>query len=415
MLERFFNNPKVIERLRGQPLGPAFESFARSLAGLGYAISTGRSQMRLVADLGRWLARKQITAAALDERVLDRFLKGRRHRGRLRRGDASIVHRFLDHLRSNRVARCRKLPTEHTPLTILEGRYEQYLRAERGLTTATVKNYLPFVRRFLGERFGDGVLRLHELGTPDITRFVLRYAGSLSPGRAKLLVTALRSVLRFLLQHGEIEPDLAASVPTVAGRRRLSTVPKFLTAEEIQCLLAGCNRSTPTGRRDYAILLLLARLGLRAGEVVALDLDDIDWRAAEITISGKGLVRARLPLLADVGEALATYLRQDRPQCQSRRVFVRMKAPRRGFANAVAVSTIVRRALERARLQPTIKGAHLLRHSLATGMLRRGASMAEIAEVLRHRSASTTEIYAKVDFEGLRALAQPWPTNGGER
>lgn len=307
-----------------------------------------------------------------------------------------------------------EVESAETPLAFLEGQYERYLRTERGLATATVINYLPYVHRFLVERFGGGALRLMELGPSDISSFILRHAYSMSPGRAKLMVTALRSFFRFLLQRGAIEVDLAASVPTVANWR-LSTVPKYLTPEELQAVLDACNRDTPTGRRDYAILLLLARLGLRAGEVVALSLDDIDWRAGEITVAGKGLLHDRMPLPTEVGQALAAYLRQDRPVCSSRRLFVRMWAPRRGFARSSTVSTIVRRAVERAGLHPPVMGAHLLRHSLATGMLRQGASLAEIGEVLRHRALNTTEIYAKVDFDGLRSVAQVWPESWGER
>ena len=195
---------------------------------------------------------------------------------------------------------------------------------------------------------------------------------------------------------------------------RLSTVPKFLTSEEVERVIKACNRRTATGRRDFAILLLLARLGLRAGEVVALQLEDINWRAGEILVRGKGLLHDRMPLPADVGEALASYLRQDRPLCQTRRVFACMRAPQRGFAGPSTLSTIVRRALDRADLHPEFKGAHLLRHSLATSMLRSGATMGEIGEVLRHRATNTTEIYAKVDFDGLRSLAHCWPMEGAQ-
>ena len=180
-------------------------------------------------------------------------------------------------------------------------------------------------------------------------------------------------------------------------------------------MLDSCDRRTSTGRRDYAILLLLARLGLRGGEVVSLQLDDIAWRTGEILVRGKGLLHDLMPLPVDVGEALTAYLRRDRPVCKTRRVFVCMKAPRSGFTGPSTVSTIVRRALDRAGLHPALKGAHVMRHSLATSMLRSGASMGEIGEVLRHRVPSTTEIYAKLDFEGLRSLAQPWPGVGGKR
>jgi len=414
MLEQFFGDPVAVERL-GEPLGPHLRSFATGLVGLGYAASTVRSQIDFLVEFGRWLAKNTITVAEIDERIVDTFLGERRRQGRLRRGQRCTVRSFLDHLRSaGAVASCEcEIPD--TPFAALERHYERYLRSERGLTRATLISYLPFVHRFLLERFGSGELRFRELGPSDISSFLLRHVHSMSPGSAKLMGTVFRSFFRFLLQRGEIEIDLAASVPTVANWR-LSTVPKYLTPKEIQAMLDACNQETSTGRRDYSILLLVARLGLRAGEVVALNLQHIDWRAGEITVPGKGLVHDRMPLPVDVGQALAAYLRRDRPRsCESRRVFIRMKAPRRGFANPSTVSTIVRRALERAGLEPPVKGAHLLRHSLATEMLRQGGSLAEIGEVLRHRVPNTTEIYAKVDFHGLRLLGLPWPANGGPR
>jgi site-specific recombinase XerD len=206
---------------------------------------------------------------------------------------------------------------------------------------------------------------------------------------------------------------LAASVPTVANWR-LSTAPKYLAPKDVAHVLETCDRRTANGRRDYAILLLLARLGLRAGEVVSLQLEDINWREGEILVRGKGSYHDRLPLPIDVGKALTDYLRNGRPVCQTRRVFVCAKAPRRGFAEASTVSTIVSQALKRADLHPACKGAHLLRHSLATSMLRSGVTLGEIGEVLRHRLPKTTEIYAKVDFDGLRSLAHPWPIGGGQ-
>jgi len=414
MLEHFFDNPVIVERLRGNPLGQHLESFAVLLTNLGYATSTARYQLGFLAVFGRWLEQAGIAVADLDEEVIDIFLDKRRRRGFSRRHNASIVPRFLEHLRQEGVVPYQAPDLDESPLGLLTSRYEKYLREERGLTTSTVENYMPFVCWFLEERFGDGPLRLQDLEPSDISNFILRHAHSMSPGRAKLIPTTFRSFFRFLLQHGEIEADLAAAVPSVPNWR-LTTVPKYLTPEEIECLLGTCDRSTSTGRRNYAILLLLVRFGLRAGEVVGLELDDIDWRAGEITIRGKGLLHDRLPLPVDVGEALVDYLRRDRPQCQTRRFFICSKAPRRGFNGPSTISSIVRRTLVRAGLNPPVKGAHLLRHSLATEMLHRGASMAEIGDVLRHRSPNTTEIYAKVDFHGLRSLAQPWPGNGGGR
>jgi len=231
---------------------------------------------------------------------------------------------------------------------------------------------------------------------------------------AKLMVSALRSFFRFLFQHGETETDLAGAVPTVPAWQ-LAVVPKYLTPAEVERVVHACSRNTAVARRDRAIILLLARLGLRASEVIALELDDIDWRAAVLTVRGKGGYHDRLPLPADVGEAMAAYLRHYRPICTTRRVFIRIKAPYRGFGHPSSISTIVCRALNRAGLQPSLKGAHILRHSLATSMLRSGASLDEIGEILRHRTPNTTEIYAKVDINSLRSLALPWPTKGGVR
>jgi site-specific recombinase XerD len=249
---------------------------------------------------------------------------------------------------------------------------------------------------------------LRRLRPQDITSFVLRDTSIYSRKRVQLTCSALRSFLGFLHQYGQLATNLAASVPTVASWR-LSDLPQFLEPKQVESLLRSCDQSSPYGRRDYAVLLLLARLGLRGGEVVHLTLDDINWEAGELLIRGKSAREDRLPLPQDVGRALATYLQKGRPVCASRRVFIRMKAPREGFSGAAAICGIVERALTRAQIPSEHKGAHLLRHSLATKMLRAGASFAQIGQILRHQSAQTTEIYAKVDLTALRALAQPWP------
>jgi site-specific recombinase XerD len=255
-------------------------------------------------------------------------------------------------------------------------------------------------------------MRLYELCPQDIDHFLLRHAHERTPKAAQLMVSAMRSFLRFLFRYGETRRDLSTAVPTVPAWR-LSEVPKYIKPEEIELVLEACDRTTSVGRRNYSILLLIARLGLRAGEVVALELGDINWRTSELTIRGKGQSCDRLPLPQSAGEALAIYLKNDRPECSTRRVFVRTRAPYRGFKDSTTVSTIVRRTVERSGLSTPSKGAHLLRHSLATGMLRKGASMAEIGELLRHRSPNSTEIYAKVDIEGLRSIARVWPEKGG--
>jgi site-specific recombinase XerD len=398
------------ERLHDNPLGLSLQALATSLVEDGYADQTVRSKLRLLDELGRWFGLTGLTVAHLDERHVEAFVK---HRQQVRRGDLKTLEQFLDHLRKRAVIPDRAPVRDLSPLADILSRYEKHLRSERGLVTATVLNYLPYIRRFLVERFREGPFLFGQVNPSDISNFVLRHGPSMSVGRAQLMTTAFRSFFRYLFQKGELQANLAAAVPTVADWR-LSTVPKYLAPEEVKRVLEACNRRTASGRRDYAILLLLARLGLRAGEVVALQLDDIKWRAGEILVRGKGLFHDRMPLPSDVGKALASYLRRDRPACQTRRVFVCMKAPRRGFAHPSTLTTIVRRALARADLHPTFKGAHLLRFSLATSMLRSGATMGEIGEVLRHRIPSTTEIYAKVDFDGLRSLAHPWPLGGAQ-
>lgn len=407
MLDQFFRDPTAAQRLRANPLGSHLDSFTALVSRLGYARSTIRTGLWLIADLGRWLRRRALSVKDLRAGVTDDFLGRRRRAGRLHRGDAATLRLFLGHLQSDGVIPASPPVLDRSALGQLKLRYEEYLRKERGLSPLTGYRHWFVLRRFLGERFGDGPIRLGELRPDHVTHCLLRHA----PRRRgiQLHVSALRSFLRFLFQEGDTDRDLSAAVPTVR-RWRLVDVPKYLKAAEVDALLASCDRTSPGGRRNYAVLLLLARLGLRAGEVVRLELGDLDWRAGELTVRGKGSVHDRLPLPRDVGGALVAYLRADRPACPTRRVFLRMKAPHRGFNHPSTVSTIVRRALERAGLTPPIKGAHLLRHSLATGLLRHGASLAEIGEVLRHRAPNTTEIYAKVDLDGLRALARPWPT-----
>ncbi len=396
--------------LRGSPLGFHLRTFASSLVEEGYTDRTIQLKLGLLACLGRWLQPTKLAVTDLDERVLEAFLKYRR---RVHGGDLRTLRQFLDHLRKRNVVPDRKPVCKRSPLADILAEYERHLHSERGLVAHTIVNYQDFVRKFLLERFREGPFRLREIKPSDISDFVLRHGPSMAVGTARSMTTAFRSFLRWLLQKGELKADLAVSVPTVADWR-LSTVPKHLTSEEVERVLKACDRRTAIGRRDYAILLLLARLGLRAGEVVALQLEDINWRVGEILIRGKGMLLDRMPLPADAGEALASYLRRDRPPCQTRRVFACAKAPRRGLATSGALRGIIRRALDRANVHPDFKGAHLLRHSLATSMLRSGATMGEIAEVLRHRALITTEIYAKVDFDGLRSLAQPWPMGGAQ-
>jgi len=388
------------------PLGAYIAGFGALLDARGYAKATEKQQLHFVADLSRWLARRRLDVDAVDERRGTEFVRARRRRRR--RGDGTTLRTLLQHLRQIGVIPAPTPAIDATELSRVAQRFGGYLAQERGLSYATVINYLPEVRRFLSWRFAAGAIRLHELRVTDVTRFVSRHAHAFSPGRVQVMLTALRSFFRFLRLRGGTAIDLASSVLSVADWR-LARVPQGIPAAQVKEILHHCDRQTRVGQRDYTIVLLLARLGLRAGEVVGLTLDDIDWEAGTLLVRGKGGRQDRLPLPRDVGQAVATYLRQGRPPCGSRRVFICARAPRHGFTSSVAVCTIVRRALARAGLHPPSTGAHLFRHTLATEMLRRGASLAEIGEILRHRHPDTTAIYAKVDLRALRAVAPPWP------
>jgi site-specific recombinase XerD len=382
------------------------DGFAKALFEQGYTRTTVRAKLILLCELSRWLERRALSIQKLYELRIE-FLSYRKKKHRL---DNATVRQFLDFLRNAGIAPALVSKTEVPPIQRFETLFAQYLSQEQGLSPVTVADYLSICHGFLAERFRDGKLLLRSLRPDDITDFVLhtlRAASHNSAAHNHNLVAGLRSFLRFLYQRGHIRTNLASAVPTVS-RRRFTQLPKFLQPEEVERLLGSCDQSTAMGKRDYAILLLLARLGLRAGEIVHLTLDDIRWEAGEIVVRGKSSRVERLPMAHDVGEALAVYLRHSRPRCSSRRVFIKMKAPRQGFYGS-AVCDVVRRALSRVGLTPSFKGASLLRHSLATAMLRGGASFAEIGEILRHQLPSTTEIYAKVDLAALRSVAQPWP------
>jgi site-specific recombinase XerD len=368
--------------------------------------------MGLAALLSRWLEQKQVRVEQLNERHIADFLVAQKKALRRQRQVRHTLAQLLQALRQLRITASPQPAEAQSPIDRLLRDYGRFLIQERGLSQATLDNYLPIARRLLIKAFGVKSVQLNQLAVGDVTRFILREKSTFSPKRVQLTTSALRSFLGFLYLRGQIRVPLAASVPAVATWR-LSELPQFLEPRQVRQLLQSCDRRSSCGRRDYAALLLLARLGLRAGEVVHLCLEDINWSGGEVLIRGKSAREDRLPLPPDVGCALAAYLQKDRPPCSCRRLFIRMKAPHVGFSSSVAVCDIVRRALLRAHLEPACKGAHLLRHSLATQMLRAGASLTQIGQILRHQLPQTTEIYAKVDFAALRALAQPWP--GGAR
>ena len=411
MIDQFFSHPKVLKRLHLGPLGSHIDSFAQILIVQDYKTSTAKQKIRIVADLSCWLDQQELSVKDLDETTLNEFLLYRGRRGSIFKIEPPTLRQLLKHWRETGVVADSVRVDDHSNRRRIESGFAEYLVQERGLKQITIDTYLPIAGRFLSDQFGTGPIVLNGLHPNDIVRFILRYTETVSTKRAQLIVCSLRSFFRFLYQRGETAIDLSPSALTVANWR-LSELPKFLEPKQVERLLQSCNQDTLIGQRDYVILLLLARLGLRAGDVVHMTLDDIDWDVGEIIVSGKSDRQQKLPLPHDIGEALVRYLSHGRPRCPSRRIFIRIKAPRKGFSSSVAICNIVRRALVRAKLNPAFKGSHLLRHSLATQMLRGGASLVEIGEILRHQRLDTTQIYGKVDLAALSALAQPWP--GGE-
>lgn len=391
------------------PLGVHIDSFAAWLQEQGYAKFTIRYFIRLVADLSRWLTRHGFGLNELQLSCINEFVRTRKKNGNFRPGDAVMLERLLDFLQSiDAMDPPLRPPLEKTAIDHLCADYAEYLRKERGLSNATLKNYLPSVQLFLLQHFDTGPICFGELDGRKVSTFILEQTQHLHPSRVKLVATALRSFLRFLFVDGAITRDLSHCVPKVP-LWHMRGLPRALMPEQIEQVLSHCDRTTVVGKRDYAILILLARLGLRAGEVVALRLEDLHWTISEIIIHGKGASCDSLPLTQELGEAIVDYLEHSRPQCSSRVLFLRSRAPLRGFASSAAISCIVRRALDRAGVDLPGKGAHLFRHGLACSMLLQGGTLEQIGVILRHRHPDTTALYAKVDLAGLHSLAAPWP------
>lgn len=384
--------------------------FIATLAKAGYATGTRCGKERLIKHFIRWVRKTGIAIADIDEDHVEAFLlcpSRRRYKYR------TPLNQFVRYLRQIEV-----VPSRHSDPSageMLLGRYVDYLRAQQGLSPYSVAVYSPFARGFvIAHGLPDKAASLDALA---IHRYLLGHGQGRSTSFVKLLASALRSFLRFCFFDRTTSADFSTAMLPVR-RWQVAAIPPFLSAEKVEHVLAiaAVERSTPRGCRAFAILLLLARLGLRASEIIAIELDDIRWDVGEIMVRGKGRLHDRLPLPKDVGEALALYLRDARGPSRSRRVFLRHHAPCEGLAQPSVVAKIAREALQRAGLLPRGRvGSHIFRHSLATRMIQHGASLTEISQVLRHRSTITTQLYAKVDFEALRGVALPWPTAEGPR
>jgi integrase/recombinase XerD len=399
----------VLSRAPEGPLSAYIRPFADLLSAQGYALKSMHRQVHLAACFSYWLQGQGVALPHLTADHVKQYLHDRARQVKPRSGDTAALQHVIGFLRHEGVVPPETLPVRQlTPAEHWTQQYEHHLREVRGLAEATIVNYVPFIDRFLKDRFANGPVTLSCLRARDVVRFVQRQAPRLHQKRAKLMTSALRSFLQYTQYRGDVRLELAAAVPVVANWS-MPELPRAISADQVRQLLASIDQRTAMGRRDYAILLLLVRLGLRSSEVVSLELDDLDWNRAILTVRGKGGQRHEFPLSPEVGQAIAAYLYDGRPPSPSRRVFLRAKAPIRGFRSASGVGSIVRHALQRAGIQAPTYGTHQFRHGLATSLLHQGASLSEIGDVLGHRHPQTTMIYTKVDLEALRTLALPWP------
>jgi integrase/recombinase XerD len=389
------------------PLAPFGDAYREELMVRGYASRTVVNELRQVGRLSCWLQVSGLRVSDLSRARVEEFLATRRAAGQRATGPGLLC--LLDVLRS--VGALGAEPPAlrvDSPADALLVSFRGYLLHERALVPGTADAYVAYARRFL-----DGVEcedPLVGVTAREVTEAVLRESSAVSARAAQYFVTALRSFLRYCLVEGVVETDLSPATLAVRGGQRCS-LPKRISRSDARALLDSCDRRRAVGRRDYAVLLTLLRLGLRACELAGLTLDDIDWRAAELVIRGKGGRCDRLPLPADVGAAITAYLRRGRPRGHRRReVFVRMRAPV-GPLGRGGVSAIVRRACRRAEITPV--GAHRLRHTAACEMVAAGVPLAQIGQVLRHRSLQSTAVYTRVDLDQLRLLAPPWPRGAG--
>jgi site-specific recombinase XerD len=364
--------------------------------------------LRLVGDLIKRMARSRSVLTDLDERMVERFLYHRARRQFIQRGDPAALRRLLSVLRDVGMI----APAKPSPITWQDqilAEFSDYLQRERGLAPASIVRHLPAIRRFLCEVWPAGTDALSKIDHAAVVHYVERHARDGSATFGKAMCWSLRAFLRYLHHKGLNAVSLAGCVPSIR-QWKLANLPTFLTAQQVQKVLDGCDRTSVIGRRDYAILMMLAKLGMRANEIATITLDDIDWRSGEMRVRAKGRQRTRMPIPPDVGGAIVAYLRDARAKSSCRRLFLRTFAPRVGFSSHHAITMIAKTALERAGIRGFARqGAHLFRHSLATELLRAGATLSEIGQLLGHRGDDTTRIYAKVDINTLQTLSQPWP------
>jgi len=409
MLEKYFEAAPTLARLRLGPTGPFLDGFAAVLDGAGYARWTARGYLRAAAHLGTWMGAVGLDVAELRDEALSRFAAHlldctclRRNKGGYR--DAVVGARlFVGHLADRGVLPRAPQPAQQT-IPDAVARFEHWMLHHRGVTQSTLEAYRPILVE-LRDQVGDAA----DFTASTLRQFVSARAARHGRSRAKTVVSAVRMYVRYAVAHGLCAPHLADAIPTIA-EWRLSSLPRYISPAEVERIIEETHATSPSGLRDRAILLLLARLGLRAGDITAMRLEDFDWEAGTLLVAGKSRRATRMPLPQEVGDALLAYLVEARPDTPDPHVFLRLRAPIGRLRTSVSVSSIVHRAAQRAGVQMPRGGAHVLRHSIATALVRDGVPLSAVSVVLRHHSEQTTAHYAKVDLPALRRIAQPWPT-----
>jgi site-specific recombinase XerD len=406
--EAYLGGSQIFRRLMDGSHGQLIERYAARLVEDGLARQGTWRCLNVVEGLLSWMASHRIKMVDLNEARVERYLRDRGNRQTIQAGDRAALKRWLSVLRATGTI-APAVQSQATPHDQIFAEFGDYLRRERDLSPKSIVRHLPFIRQFLREVCPAGESDLGDIRQEAVIAYIERHARDRSPASGKAMCWSLRAFLRYLHHQGLNPLALAGCVPSIR-RWTLASLPSHLSAALVQKVLDGCDRAIAMGRRDYAILMMLARLGLRADEVATLTLDDIDWRAGEMLLRAKGRQRARMPMPADVGAAVVAYLRDGRPASSSRRLFLRTPAPHMGFASGSAITMIAKTALERAGIHGCAHhGAHVFRHSLATELLRSGATLSEIGQILRHESHDTTRVYAKVDIDTLRTMSLPWP------
>ena len=412
-MERTYQSAIALVSRAAGPLASHLEPWVKSLIDKQYVPAVVYVKARHAAAFDRWLSGQHVEIEHLGDVHLTQYQDRRRRvsqpiRPATRQQERRELVHLLHDLREQGL--CPAARVDITPADDLAASFGHHLLHQQGLANSSIERYRIVAWQFLKERYGGEALDLSSVASADIVSFVQRQAKHLQPSGMKCVVNGLRSFLRYAQYRGDVAAELVAAVPAVCGWACTPDVPKAIAAEHARRAIDSCDPSTAIGLRDRAVLLLLARLGLRAREVIALQLEDCDWDRAHLLIRGKGRREVLLPMPVDVGEAIAAYLESGRLTWEDRHLFLRSLAPVRGLLqDSDSVGSIVRYALRRAKVDAPRRGSHQFRHALAVHMLRGGASLPEIGEVLRHRSTQSTSIYARVDIEALRPLALAWP------